>query len=110
MLVSAGFTEAAIFSWSPELIASRYELVMQMRNRRLADAAVLQFLSAATVAGAEGTGDQFDSIIAELYGTNDDSTDAYLLNPDAQTDWDAVRTVATQVKVSPDPKADQAAS
>lgn len=106
MLVSAGFTEAAIFAWSPELLASRYELVMQMRNRRMADEAVLQFLSAATVAGAEGTGDQFDSIIAELYDNDDDSTDAWLLNPNAQTDWDAVRTVATQVKVSPDPPAE----
>jgi hypothetical protein len=104
--MSAGFTEAQIFSWSPGLVSSRLQLVKEMHDDRLADEATLNMMIAAVAAGVDGAADDFNGIIAELRRDAEASTDAHLLNPNAETDWDAVRTVATRVKVSPDPEAD----
>jgi len=82
-----------------------------MRRRRSdkADALTFAVLAAAVGAGSEDAASEVERLMGELVPPEEDASRSHLLNPDAQTDWGAVRggglaTMAVQrVQVSPEP-------
>lgn len=97
VLASAGFTETEVRDWPPELIAARVEAVEQQANGRLALSLMGNFFGAAAANGSHDAVESLQELVAQLSGDEEASLDAHLLNPDAQTDFNALRKVAQPV-------------
>jgi len=86
------------------------QTVVRRRQSDKADALTFAVLAAAVGAGSEEAASEVERLMNELVPAEEDASRSHLLNPDAQTDWGAVRngglaTMAVQrVKVSPDPE------
>jgi len=92
VLEAHGIDPGYVRGQSMERLNELLHAIAKLKRRNLADVLVVHTLAAAAGAGSEEAVDSIEELMAQL--APDEGSIAHLTNPDAQTDWDALRQFA----------------